>query len=83
MPEVRKKRRQLAWRTVLVLSEHEGLTNQEIAEALVITIDNVKIRLHCARQRLKADLEQGCHVYRDGRDVLTCEPKPQPVSFRR
>ena len=73
----------LAWRTVLVLSEHEGLTNQEIADALGTTLDNVKIRLHRARRRLKADLEQGCRVYRDERDVLTCEPKPQPVSFRR
>jgi RNA polymerase sigma-70 factor (ECF subfamily) len=73
----------LAWRTVLVLSEQEGLTNQEIADALGLTLDNVKIRLHRARVRLKSDLEGGCHVYKDERDVLICAPKPQPVSFRR
>jgi RNA polymerase sigma-70 factor (ECF subfamily) len=73
----------LAWRTVLILSEQEGLTNQEIADALSLTLDNVKIRLHRGRGRLKSDLESGCRLFRDERNVLTCAPKPQSVSFRR
>ena len=39
----------------MILSEHEGLTNQEIADALGVTLDTVKIRLHRARARLRKD----------------------------
>jgi RNA polymerase sigma-70 factor (ECF subfamily) len=42
------------YRSVLLLSEDEGLTNAQIAEALGLTLDTVKIRLHRARARLRA-----------------------------
>ncbi len=51
------------YRTALVLSELEGLKNDEIAEILGITLDTVKIRLHRARAKLKRDLMLHCDVY--------------------
>ncbi len=42
-----------------------------------ISLDNVKIRLHRARSRLKADLAAGCSFERDQENELTCEPKEQ------
>lgn len=78
-----------SYRSVVFLSEDEGLTNQEIAEALGLTLDTVKIRLHRARARLKQELDSGCTLYRDERNELACEPKKlarepeiERVSFR-
>jgi RNA polymerase sigma-70 factor (ECF subfamily) len=65
----------LAYRTVLVLSEYEELTDQQIADALGITVGTVKIRLHRARRRLKDVLGAGCTLYRDDRNELACEPR--------
>jgi len=36
------------YRAVIVLSDLEGFANQEIAQILGISLDNVKIRLHRA-----------------------------------
>ena len=44
------------YKTVIVLSELDGLANKEIAEILGISLDNVKVRLHRARAKLKATL---------------------------
>jgi RNA polymerase sigma-70 factor, ECF subfamily len=65
-----------SYRAVIVLSEHEGLTNQEIADTLAVSLDTVKIRLHRARARLRRELGSGCSFYRDERNELACEPKP-------
>ena len=51
------------YRTVLVLSELEGLSNKEIAEILGVSLDTVKIRLHRSRARLKEDLLDHCEYY--------------------
>lgn len=64
----------------MILSEYEGLINQEIAGALEISLDTVKIRLHRARARLRKDLSSGSESYRDGRNEFACEPKPRGVS---
>ena len=72
-----------SYRSVLVLSEHEGLTNAEIAEALAVSLDTVKIRLHRARARLRKELGGGCDFYRDDRNEFACEPKPAGVSPKR
>ena len=64
-----------SYRSVVILSEGEGLTNQEIADVLGISLGMVKIRLHRARRRLKRELGNGCNVYRDERNELACEPK--------
>jgi RNA polymerase sigma-70 factor (ECF subfamily) len=69
-----------SYRSVVLLSEGEGLTNQEIADTLGITLDTVKIRLHRARSRLKRELGSSCRVYRDERNELACEPKADGVS---
>ena len=61
-------------RTVFVLSQYENLTNKEIADILNISIDSVKIRLHRAKEMLKALLSRNCNVYFDENSELCCEP---------
>ena len=51
------------YRAVLVLSEFEELSNNEIAEILGITLNTVKIRLHRARGELKKELAANCDSY--------------------
>jgi len=63
------------YRAVVILSDIEGLTNQEIAEVLDVTLDTVKIRLHRGRAKLKEELKAGCRFDRDEDDVLICDPK--------
>lgn len=62
------------YRSVIVLREDEGLTNSEIAAALGISVDTVKIRLHRARCELRRVLGEGCTFYRDQRNELACQP---------
>jgi len=63
------------YRTVVTLSDIEGLTNQEIADVLGLTLDVVKIRLHRGRTRLREKLRTGCRFDRDEEDILVCDPK--------
>jgi len=51
-----------SYQVVLVLSELEGLKNNEIAEILGVTLATVKIRLHRARLNLREKLENRCDV---------------------
>jgi RNA polymerase sigma-70 factor, ECF subfamily len=69
-----------SYRSIILLSEEEELTNQQIAEALGISLDAVKIRLHRARTRLRKELGGGCDLYRDDRNELACQPKMTGVS---
>lgn len=71
------------YKTILVLSELEGLKNQEIAEILGLTLDTVKIRLHRARAKLKKELETHCNFYRDERNELACDLKSAFEQFRK
>lgn len=64
------------YRTVIVLSELEGLANKEIAEVLGISLGNVKIRLHRARARLKKALQKGCEFYYNEENTLVCGRRP-------
>lgn len=52
-----------SYRTVLALSEFEGLSIHQMADILQVTTGAVKIRLHRARERLKADLIANCPSY--------------------
>jgi RNA polymerase sigma-70 factor, ECF subfamily len=70
------------YRSVFILSEDEGLTNPEIADALGISLPAVKITLHRARRRLQLELRQRCSFARDARNELVCVPKSPPVSSR-
>ncbi len=63
------------YRTIIVLSELEGLTNKEIAEVLSLSLDNVKIRLHRARARLKEVLKDACDFYYTDENTLACDRK--------
>ena len=67
------------YNVVLVLKEYEGLTNNEIGDILQISTDNVKIRLHRARTRLKKDLNSGCDFYHNDQSELACDRKQTPI----
>lgn len=71
------------YRTVIVLSEVEGLKDQEVAEILGVTLSTVKIRLHRARERLKGELATHCSFHRDERGELACDLKSAFEEFRR
>jgi RNA polymerase sigma-70 factor (ECF subfamily) len=69
------------YRTVLVLSDLEGMTNAEIAEVVGISLDTVKIRLHRARTRLREELKAKCNLYHDERNELACDRKATLLKF--
>jgi RNA polymerase sigma-70 factor, ECF subfamily len=64
-----------SYKMVVVLSEVEGFKNAEIAAILGVSLDTVKIRLHRAREQLRADLKAGCSFYRDESAELACDRK--------
>ena len=63
------------YRAPLILSELQGLTNQQIAEVLELSLDVVKVRLHRGKAKLKQELQSYCQFSRDERNELTCDPK--------
>lgn len=63
------------YRTVLLLSEFEEITNAEIAAILDISLDSVKIRLHRGRTELRKAMECQCNFYHDERSELMCDRK--------
>ncbi len=71
------------YKAVIVLSEHEGLTNQEIADILQVSLDTVKIRLHRARARLKEILDKACDFYHNEQDILACDRKSSVIKFKK
>ena len=48
----------------------QGYSNQEIANILNCSLDNAKIKLHRARQKMKEILGSACNFYYDERNVL-------------
>jgi len=71
-------------RTVIILSELEGFTDQEIASILSIKTGAVKVRLHRARARLRKALESACDFYHTKDGILACDKKssdPIPLGF--
>jgi RNA polymerase sigma-70 factor (ECF subfamily) len=71
------------YRTVLLLSEFECLSNSEIGEVTGTSLDTVKIRLHRARAKLRKALQMKCNFYRDERNELSCDRKSTPLKFRK
>ena len=71
------------YKAVILLSEQEGLTNQEIADILQVSLDNVKIRLHRARASLKEILDNACDFYHNEQDILACDRKPHIIKFKK
>ena len=62
-------------RTVLVLYDVMDFSHKEIAGILDITVENVKVRLHRARKKMKTILKEKCTFERDERNVLVCDPR--------
>ena len=65
------------YRTVLVLSDIMAFSHKEIAEILDISVSNVKVRVHRARKKFRAILEEHCRFEIDERSVLVCDPKEE------
>ncbi len=63
-------------RMALLLHDIEEMTSQEVADALGCSVAAAMVRVHRARQRLRAILEEKCSLGRDARGVFICEPKP-------
>ena len=61
-------------RTPLILHDMEGLTNAQIAQVLGVSLEAAKMRVHRARGRLRAMMEERCDLFRDERNVLSCLP---------
>ena len=61
-------------RSVLIFSDVMEFSQREIADILGLTLENVKVRLHRARKKFKAILEEKCTFEVDERSVLVCEP---------
>lgn len=65
------------YRSVLILSDIMAFSHKEIAEILKISVSNVKVRIHRARKKFRAILEDHCSFEVDERNVLVCDPKEQ------
>ena len=63
-----------SYQSFLVLFDLMEFSHQEIAEIMEISIENVKVRLHRARKKLKTILEKECRFEVDERNVLVCDP---------
>jgi RNA polymerase sigma-70 factor, ECF subfamily len=63
------------YRSVIMLTEIEGLTGPEISDLLGVPLTTVKMRLHRARRMLQEQLQAGCSFGCDERGVVVCEPK--------
>jgi len=63
------------YRTALVLHDLEGLTAAEVARVGECSLATAKIRIHRARARLRAALQDQCRFYVDRDQVLRCDRK--------
>lgn len=64
------------YREAITLSELEGLTHQEAADMLGITLPAMKSRVQRGRLRLRAALDACCKIAVDARGgAMTCEPR--------
>ncbi|HEY3277506.1 MAG TPA: RNA polymerase sigma factor [Syntrophorhabdaceae bacterium] len=67
------------YRTIIVLSNLEGLKDREIADVLGERTGAIKIRLHRAREQLRKELSSTCVFYRDEENELACDLKSLSV----
>lgn len=64
------------YREALTLTELEGLTQKEAAEMLGLSPSGMKSRVQRGRDKLRAALEDCCHIALDARRrVVGCEPR--------
>lgn len=71
------------YRAVILLHDLRGFTNPEIARITGTSLENVKIRLHRARCKMKEIFSDKCSFYRDERNVLRCVQKEDDDSEDR
>jgi len=73
-----------SFRSVIVLFDMGDFSHREIADILDTTVENVKVRLHRGRKKLKVLLEERCAFEIDERSVLICEPlNLRPIGVRQ
>lgn len=63
------------YRTIIILSEMEGLKNKELAAVLGISLEAAKVRVHRAKAQLRQMLQHHCNFYWDERNELACDRK--------
>lgn len=63
------------YQTVLVRADVLGYTAPEISKEIGVSMANVKIRLHRARQAMKVSIEENCHLHHRDAGILCCTPK--------
>jgi RNA polymerase sigma-70 factor (ECF subfamily) len=65
------------YREAVQLAEIEGLSQQEVADRLGLSLSGAKSRIQRGRAMLKDVLEQCCHFEFDGRgNMMDYDPKP-------
>jgi RNA polymerase sigma-70 factor (ECF subfamily) len=65
------------YREAVQLAEIEGLSQQEVADRLGLSLSGAKSRIQRGRAMLKGVLDQCCHFEFDGRgNMIDCDPKP-------
>lgn len=72
-----------SYQAVLVLFDLMELSHQDIAVVLDISVENVKVRLHRARKKLKTILEEKCKFEVDERNVLILGIQGQPLKAQK
>ena len=68
--------------TILILYDMFGFKQAEIASIIRISVANVKVRLHRARNKLRENLEAESAFEKDQRGILTCVPKDDGVILK-
>jgi len=67
------------YRTALILHDLEDMDCDQTAKVMGVSLGAAKVRIHRARARLKAALEQGCDFYLDSDSVFRCTSRtPMP-----
>ncbi|OGP71545.1 MAG: hypothetical protein A2W09_01295 [Deltaproteobacteria bacterium RBG_16_50_11] len=64
-----------SYRAAMVLFYIEDFPIEEIAKILGVSSGSVRVRLHRAREELRALLKEGCDFGRDERNVFVCNRK--------
>ncbi len=67
------------YKTDILLSEHEGFKNREVADILQVLLDTVEIRLHRAKVMLKKKLNDGCIFYNSEQKILACDRRQSQI----
>jgi RNA polymerase sigma-70 factor, ECF subfamily len=71
------------YREAVQLSEIEGLSQQEVADRIGLSLSGAKSRIQRGRALLRGVLEQCCHFEFDVRgNMMDCDPKPDRKACR-